>query len=102
MSYLLADKKIMSKKGLKGLIAKLLSVAMIHYNFFLSFIICKTLVGLYSSPGLPLKEGWINGEKDNIIPRLAGSEKENFTLRGEKRRPGKTSVCFPKSKKGKI
>jgi hypothetical protein len=77
MSYLLADKKIISKKGLTGLIAKLLSVAMINYNFLLSFITCKTLVGLYSSPGLLLKEGWINGEKDNILPRLAGSEKKN-------------------------
>jgi hypothetical protein len=75
---------------------------MINYNFFLSLVICKTLVGLYSSPGLPLKKGWINGEKDNVIPRLAGSEKENFTLRGEKRRPGKTSMRLPKNKKEKI
>jgi hypothetical protein len=50
---------------------------MINYNFLLSFITCKTIVGLYSSPGLLLKEGWINGEKDNILPRLAGSEKKN-------------------------
>lgn len=58
---------------------------MVNYNFFLSLVICKTLVGLYSSPGLPLKKGWINEEKDNVIPRLAGSEKENFTLRGKKK-----------------
>jgi hypothetical protein len=59
---------------------------MINYNFFLSLVICKTLVGLYSSTGLPLKEGWINREKDSIIPCLVGSKKENFTLRGEKRK----------------
>lgn len=73
---------------------------MVNYNFFISLVICKTLVGLYSSPGLPLKEGWINGEKDNIILRLAGGEKKNFTLRGEK----KIREDFggpPKKQKGK-
>jgi hypothetical protein len=51
-------------------------------------------------PWHPLKEDRINGEKDTIIPRLAGSKKENFTLREEKRRPGKTSVYHPKKQKG--
>jgi hypothetical protein len=72
---------------------------MVNYNFFSSLVICKTLVGLYSSPGLPLKEGWINREKDKIIPCLAGSKKEDFTLRGEKGRLRKTQEDSGKLRK---
>jgi hypothetical protein len=86
-------------------IAKPFIVAMVNYNFFSSLVICKTLVGLYSSPGLLLKEGWINREKDKIIPCLAGSKKEDFILRGEKGKTqedsGKLRWAF-KSKKRKI
>jgi hypothetical protein len=53
-------------------------------------------------PWPPLNEDRINGEKDNIIPRLAGSKKENFTLRGKKEDQGKLRCTILKSKKGKI
>jgi hypothetical protein len=67
-------------------IAKPLSVSMVNYNFFSSLVICKTIVGLYSFPGLPRKKAGLMEKKTGSHPRLAVSKKEDFALRGEKRK----------------
>jgi hypothetical protein len=59
---------------------------MVNYNFFSSFVICKTLVGLYSSPGLPRKKAGLMEKKTRSSPALQGVKKKDFALRGEKRK----------------
>jgi hypothetical protein len=72
----------------------------VNYNFFPSLVTCKALVGLWISPGLPLRKTGLMGEKTTSSPALQGAKKK-FRLKRRKRRPGKTSVCHPKKQKGK-
>jgi hypothetical protein len=63
---------------------------MVNYNFFSSFTVCKLLVGVYSSPGLPLRKAGLMG-KNTKIPLPCREQ------RGAKRR-----VSPEEEKKGRL
>jgi hypothetical protein len=74
----------------------------VNYNFFPSLVTCKALVGLWISPGLPLRKTGLMGKKTTSSLALQGVRRRVSPEEEKKEDQGKLRCTILKSKKGKI